>query len=467
MSQPHHPPPASPPAWPDDGTPPQPAERSAPALCRLAFQPRVSARSGEIVAVLASMCPTMPPTAAPGLPAALVRWALRRACQLVRHWQQRGLPPLRVVLRLPVGELHGGRLAAEVERALAEAAVPARWLGIELADLPVATDLAATLAPLAGLREAGLGVGLADAGTAPGLLSGLRSGLLDTLGLGRSLLPAADGHCEALPLLRALVAMAHERGIAVVADGVDDARQLEVLVAQGCDLLQGALLGGPGPAHALEQTLRAGLRPAALPRPLAAPVPRILVVDDDVRVLARVQRHLALRLGEAVHLDSHSDPAAALRRLRDTAYDLVICDLRMPGLDGETLLAAARLLQPEALRLMMLGASDLACVLDDPRQVDVFRYIAKPWTAEQFDTHLRAALAQLAQQRSPTPLAPIDARGRLRPAERLWSGMAVAPVLAPRDVMQEPGDELVLPSQLLTLPGDLWTPHPPALETEH
>ncbi|MBI5258295.1 MAG: EAL domain-containing protein [Burkholderiales bacterium] len=455
------------------GTTPAPAERAEPAphpLCRLVFQPRVSARGGEIVVVQASLRRRAEPSHAPmaGLEATLAQWALQRVCLVLRRWQQRGMAPRRLVLRLAAGDLPGGRLANEVGRALADNGVPPRWLGIELTGVPDTPDLLAVLAPLAPLRAAGLAVGLADAGAALSALGGLRGGLVDTLSIGRSLLPAPDGRCEALPILRALVAMAHEQGIAVVADGITDARQLDVLVAQGCDLLQGPLLGGPVSAHAVEAALRSGLRPAALPRPLAVPPPRVLIVDDDAQVLAQLQRHLHLRLGDALHLALYSDPAEALRSLRDTACDLVICDLSMPGLDGETLLTAARMLQPDAVRMMLLAPTDMARVLDDPRQVDVFRYIQKPWTAEQLDAHLKAALAQVDRQRTQAAQHRVeDGPGAARPGDLPWRRFVPPPLPSAGDLLLGPGDELVLPTQLPTMPGDLWAPHATAAETQH
>jgi CheY-like chemotaxis protein len=169
-------------------------------------------------------------------------------------------------------------------------------------------------------------------------------------------------------------------------------------------------------------------------------------------------------------VDACSQPTDALRRLRQQAYDIVVSDLGMPGMDGIALLGQARELQPHALRIMLLGASDLARVIDAEHQVDVFRYLPKPWSSKQFQAHFQAALQQLDQAHA---MRAMRAMQRDAPAARAVRSATTPPPQRPHAALQAtlhiPAREAAatdwssLPSQLPTMPGDLWaTPHEPA-----
>ncbi|NRF66191.1 response regulator [Aquincola sp. S2] len=130
-----------------------------------------------------------------------------------------------------------------------------------------------------------------------------------------------------------------------------------------------------------------------------ARLPHVLVVDDDEALAQCLGRKLQRHFGEALTVEVCADAQAALARLHTRAFDIVVSDLDMPALDGITLLGHARALQPNALRILLLGASDMTRVLEAEHQVDVFRHLSKPWSTKQFQAHFQAALQQLAQCR--------------------------------------------------------------------
>jgi hypothetical protein len=112
----------------------------------------------------------------------------------------------------------------------------------------------------------------------------------------------------------------------------------------------------------------------------------------------------------------------------------------------------AREVQPSAVRMMLLGPDDLARVIDDERQVEVFRYVSKPWTVEALMAHFDAALDHVDRLRAERGL---DAPERASDIVlELLQLEASDPGIT--RVARGPMDEMVLPSQLMTLPGDLW-----------
>ena len=121
---------------------------------------------------------------------------------------------------------------------------------------------------------------------------------------------------------------------------------------------------------------------------------RLLIVDDETAVLHALRRLLLRHFRpQQLGVEVCADPLHALQRLHETRFAVVISDYRMPRLDGVTLLAGVRELDPRTVRMMLSAASDLDTVLAAGNRAGVFRYIPKPWSEPQLVADLRAALA--------------------------------------------------------------------------
>ncbi len=121
---------------------------------------------------------------------------------------------------------------------------------------------------------------------------------------------------------------------------------------------------------------------------------RLLIVDDEVPVLHALRRVLLRHFKpQQLGVEVCADPLQALQRLQELRFDVLISDYRMPQMDGVTLLARARELDPRAVRMMLSAADDFGTVLAAVNRAEVFRYIPKPWSEAQLLADLRAALA--------------------------------------------------------------------------
>jgi DNA-binding NtrC family response regulator len=127
----------------------------------------------------------------------------------------------------------------------------------------------------------------------------------------------------------------------------------------------------------------------------------IAIVDDEVAILHALRRLLKAvpcAYGNQVfplRVDIFNSPAAALESLSHVPYDLILTDYRMPEMDGVTLLTEARARQPDAARLILSGYADLNVLVRAINEVEIFRFIAKPWN----DYELVAAIGQALHNR--------------------------------------------------------------------
>jgi two-component system, probable response regulator PhcQ len=110
---------------------------------------------------------------------------------------------------------------------------------------------------------------------------------------------------------------------------------------------------------------------------------RVMLVDDEVLVLRALQRTMRPLLQDVgVQIETFYDPEQALLRCAEVSFDVVMSDYRMPGLNGAEFLQMVKSLQPDAVRLVLSASTDFAEVSNAINRAEVFRYVAKPWEAE-------------------------------------------------------------------------------------
>jgi len=125
---------------------------------------------------------------------------------------------------------------------------------------------------------------------------------------------------------------------------------------------------------------------------------RILFVDDEERIL----RSLALQFRREYEVLTESDPRRALERLRSERVQIIVSDQRMPQMSGAELLAQARQIAPDTLRILLTGYSDLDAAVEALNSGGIFRYLTKPWDQQEMAFTLRQA-AQIAARQLQAP----------------------------------------------------------------
>ncbi|MCK9284167.1 MAG: response regulator [Rhodocyclaceae bacterium] len=119
---------------------------------------------------------------------------------------------------------------------------------------------------------------------------------------------------------------------------------------------------------------------------------RILVLDDEPNIVAAVQRELNSPpfVRYRYEVEGFTDPAAALARAGEQAFDAVISDYRMPGMSGLEFLTALGQLQPDCARLVLSGQTDMETLVRMINETHIYRFIPKPW----HDYYLKGSVAQ-------------------------------------------------------------------------
>jgi len=116
---------------------------------------------------------------------------------------------------------------------------------------------------------------------------------------------------------------------------------------------------------------------------------KILCVDDEVQVL----RGLALHLGRRYEVLTATSGEAALKLLeQDPRVEVIISDMRMPGLSGSEFLSQSRALAPDAQRILLTGQTDLASAISAINEGQIFRFLTKPCPSAELISTIEAAL---------------------------------------------------------------------------
>jgi len=176
------------------------------------------------------------------------RWVVKRVCEDISLWRAAGKRLLPVAVNLSAHEFLNQSVVAMITDAAAQAEVPHALLELELTENGLVHDATLARELLTQLRDAGFTLAIDDFGTGYSSLQYLRSFPVHTLKIDRSFVRGAPDEREACALIRAVIQFAHSLGLSVVAEGVENYRQLDLLRAEGCDYLQGYLMDPALPA---------------------------------------------------------------------------------------------------------------------------------------------------------------------------------------------------------------------------
>ena len=191
-------------------------------------------------------------------------WLLETACRQAARWQERGL--VQVQVAVPIWsrqQMAWTGLVKELDERLRGLRLAPAKIEIELAEELLLADGEVGGNTVAALEELGVRLALDGYGRGPTSLKGLQLAPLDTVKLARELLQGVPDEARPSALLEAIVTLARELGLRVVAEGAERQAQLAFLRRAGCDALQAFMSCPPLPAEACTSWLHqaVGRRP--------------------------------------------------------------------------------------------------------------------------------------------------------------------------------------------------------------
>jgi diguanylate cyclase (GGDEF)-like protein len=228
----------------------------ANAQFELFYQPIIDAESGRaraFEALLRWRHPTrgliapadfIPVAEDSGLIVPIGEWVIGEACRQAATWPE----PIRVAVNLSPVQFRAVSLVPTIEDALARSGLAANRLELEITESVMLQDNDRNLTILHQIRDLGIRIAMDDFGVGYSSMSYLRRFPFDRIKIDRMFVADLEQAGEAVYFVRAIVGLCRNLGILTTAEGVETAEQRELLLAEGCDEIQGYLLGRPAPA---------------------------------------------------------------------------------------------------------------------------------------------------------------------------------------------------------------------------
>ncbi|TNE96531.1 MAG: EAL domain-containing protein [Gammaproteobacteria bacterium] len=187
------------------------------------------------------------------------RWVVLAACRQLAKWKGTRFERLRIAVNLSGRELDDEELVDHIREALVSEDVPADRLEVELTEEIFIQNIEHNLNQLSRLRQLGVHLAIDDFGVGYSSLGYLRDFPVDLLKIDRSFITDVTERHDDAVITRAVINLAHNLGIGVVAEGVETEEQLNFLRHHQCNLVQGYLISRPIPVEDLESALDNGI----------------------------------------------------------------------------------------------------------------------------------------------------------------------------------------------------------------
>ncbi|OHX16092.1 diguanylate cyclase [Chromobacterium amazonense] len=185
-------------------------------------------------------------------------WVIAEATRQMVAWRQAGLPEVTLAINLSALQFRQPDLAEQVQQALLSHDLPGHALDIEVTESVIMEDAQATIQAIDTMKSMGLRLSIDDFGTGYSSLSYLKRFKADKLKIDRSFVRDIPQDADDSAIARAIINMAKNLNMQVVAEGVETMEQWQFLEQEGCDFVQGYLIAKPLPAEEFAALLTQG-----------------------------------------------------------------------------------------------------------------------------------------------------------------------------------------------------------------
>ena len=187
-----------------------------------------------------------------GLIIALGEWVLRAACREAAAWQTGA----QIAINLSPAQFRHGDLPSLVHEVLLETGLAPARLELEITESVLIDDFSRAQATLRRLKALGVKIAMDDFGTGYSSLSYLQSFPFDKIKIDRSFIFELETNANNAAIVRAVITLAKNLNLPVLAEGVETEEQRLILSCEGCDQMQGYLIGKPMPIDVYAELVR-------------------------------------------------------------------------------------------------------------------------------------------------------------------------------------------------------------------
>ncbi|MCD6039827.1 MAG: cph2 6 [Gammaproteobacteria bacterium] len=188
-----------------------------------------------------------------GLIVPIGEWILREACAQTRIWHQMGFPFLKVAVNLAEKQLRQDHFLWIIDHILETTGLNPRFLELEITETAILDE--AITALLKEFKKRGLSLSVDDFGTGYSGLSYLKRFAIDKLKIDQSFIRDIPASSDSITIVSAIIAMAKELRVKILAEGVETEEQLTFLRKKGCNYIQGYYFSKPVDVKAFTQLL--------------------------------------------------------------------------------------------------------------------------------------------------------------------------------------------------------------------
>ena len=246
------------------GARPPPGDRRATSS-QLVYQPifeLATGRAARVEALLRWTHPELGEIAAPAIVASAERtglirdlgtWVIRTACEQLRRWNESGVAVNCVCVNVAAAEFVDPAYCRAVESVCAATGIAPQRLCLEITESVLIDDVPGALAAFDGLKRVGVQLALDDFGTGYSSLSYLKRFPVDMVKIDQTFVAGIPAEPLDEAIVTAVIGLAHDIGMTVVAEGVEEPRQHAAVTKLGCDMAQGYLFARPMAADAVSR----------------------------------------------------------------------------------------------------------------------------------------------------------------------------------------------------------------------
>jgi diguanylate cyclase (GGDEF)-like protein len=221
------------------------------------YQPQINVKTRQIVCAEAlvrwnhpqqgriSPYIFIPIAEATGLIQGIGEWVLDKACEQLKSWQQLGLTSIRIAVNLSARQFNQANLDKWLTELFERHEINARNIELELTESTLVDDVPRSIEQLHQLKSVGIKVAMDDFGTGYSSLSYLQQFPFDILKIDQCFIQKIDQNPKNAAIAQAIINMAHQLNLRVVAEGVETMEELAFVNVNHCDEIQGFLFSQP------------------------------------------------------------------------------------------------------------------------------------------------------------------------------------------------------------------------------